>query len=766
MKSDISEYAMKFPALTMMIFLAFSGICRGQDLMKIDSLVTVLSSEKTDSARCRLMIEIAGLYLMEDTLIAKDFLARSRIIGEQLEDKSWLGKSYELLGELHMHFGLYEKAILDFDKAMAWFNEAENQNGYYEVMKDKGNVHLYTSEYTQAMNYYETALDYYRRNGINDGAQRCLNNMGIIYKNRGQYLEALSTYEESLQLIDQEKFPMEVARAYINLGNVFVYLGSYDRALEYYQPALSIAEKEGSRKEYALSLLNTGVVQNKCGNYLEADDMYRQALGIGRQLGDPVLISNSLINIGTNYSELGQLEEGLGYVERGLAMKSELGDLRTISNCHIHMAEIYHKMGELEHAAALFEQAIPTKTKLGDKEGLVRCYLGMALVYFDKQDYRGAEQNADLALAAAQEIGALEHIASGYRIKQEIAAIGADYKAAFNFAREHSKISDSLLNKSTSNAVTEMEFKFRSKALQKENEDLRIRSALTAELIQKRNAFLYALAGIAILLSTGMVLGVYIFRRLRQTSLKLEEKNLVITRQNLKLDQLNRTKDRMMSIIAHDLRGTIGNQLTALEVLNRVESGESSGIDQGRLLANLKHSASYSLELLENLLHWSRLGDNDAYFHPERVEMEKIVNNCVSLFDETAKNKEIQLKTAVRKGLALRADRIMLETIIRNLVSNSIKFSRPGGSVAIEADERGGRVELRVSDKGVGMSEQDMKKVLNNGGFSRRGTSNEKGAGIGMTLVREFTVMHGGELSIDSKEGEGTLITIAFPGED
>jgi len=761
--SDPTRPAMKLPALTAIFLLVFSGFSRGQDLLQIDSLVTALSAEKTDSAKCRLMMEIAELYLTYDTVIAKDFIVRSQVIGDRMEDKRFLGRSHELLGKMHTHFGHYAEAILDFDRAMAWFSEAEDNQGYYRVMKEKGNVHLFTSEYGQAMNFYETALDYYRRNGISDGAQKCLNNMGIIYKNRGQYLEALSVYEESLQLIDQENFPMEVARAYINLGNVFVYLGSYDRTLEYYQLALSIAEREGSMKEYALILLNTGVVQNKCLNYTDADDMYRQALGISRELGDPIMISNCLINIGTNYSELGRLEEGLEYVERGLAMKIELGDQRTISNCYIHMAEIYYKMGEPDRSSELFREAIPTKEELGDQEGLVRSYLGLAYIYFDQQDYARAEQNVDKALLTAQQINALEHVAAGYHIKQEIAANRNDYKSAFSYAREHSRISDSLLDKSTSNAVTEMEFRFRSKALQKENEDLRIRSALTAEVIQKRNAFLYAVAGIAILLAAGLVLGVHFFRRLRLTSLKLEEKNLVITRQNLKLDRLNRTKDRMMSIIAHDLRGTIGNQLTAIEVMNRVESGESRGIDQARLLANLKHSASYSLELLENLLHWSRLGENEAYFHPEEVKLDKIVKNCVSLFDETAKNKDIRVKLDVDEQLPLEADRIMLETIIRNLVSNAIKFSRPGGTINIEAIAQDGEVELKVSDEGVGMSGQEIRKVLNNGGFTKRGTSNEKGAGIGMTLVREFTSMHGGKLSIDSQEGEGTCISIALP---
>ena len=113
--------------------------------------------------------------------------------------------------------------------------------------------------------------------------------------------------------------------------------------------------------------------------------------------------------------------------------------------------------------------------------------------------------------------------------------------------------------------------------------------------------------------------------------------------------------------------------------------------------------------------------------------------------------------------MKIHADRIMLETIVRNLLSNALKFSHPKGYVQIMARENDCGTELMVSDRGIGMSEEEIQKLLKNGGFSRRGTENEKGAGIGMTLVRELTELHRGELHIDSKTGKGTSVCICFP---
>lgn len=219
----------------------------------------------------------------------------------------------------------------------------------------------------------------------------------------------------------------------------------------------------------------------------------------------------------------------------------------------------------------------------------------------------------------------------------------------------------------------------------------------------------------------------------------------------------------MMSIIAHDLRGTIGNQLTAIEVMHRAEAMDQQGIDRKKLLGNLKHSASYSLELLENLLHWSRLEENDTYYHPEDINLVMVVSGCVSLFDETARNKGITIEQRIDNTLTIHADRIMLETIVRNLLSNAIKFSEPGGSVNISAAHSDHTIEIEVTDHGIGMTEQQIHKVMHNGGYTKRGTANEKGAGIGMTLVREFTAIHSGKLSIHSTVGKGTRIVATFP---
>jgi len=749
--------------LCLAVLVLLSAQLSANDQNRIDSLKALLEGSISDSTRSRLWFELAEEIGTSDTLLAFSCLEKGKEIAENHDDIGGLGRYYKVLGKIESRCGQYDNAMLHLDRALAYFTEADDQLNYFETVKEKGNVHLFRSEYSQAMNHYESALDFYRRSDNPVGMSRCLNNMGIIHKNRGDYVEALSVYQESVAYLDSVKNALDISQAYINMGNLFVYLGSYERALEFFSRALDISERNNFQNNISLCLSNSGVIQNKVGNYEEALNLYLRALQVSRSLNDPVQISNCLINIGTNYADMNEPEKGLDYVQEGLDIKTELGDDRTISNCYIHLADIYSLMDEYDRAIELFDMAIPIKEQLNDPDGLIRCYLGQGSIAYELKRYVTAEQMADRALEIARDIRAMEYIAASYQLKKEIAVSRGDYHSAYFYEVQHHLYGDSLMDEATARAAMEMEFRMRSKMLRQENENLRIQSSLDQLLVKRRTTIVYFILALATILLLALILVLYYMRRHKLASLKLEEKNLVITRQNLKLDKVNKTKDRMMSIIAHDLRGTIGNQLTAVEVLNSMEGDRKTEVDRKSLLGNLKNSASYSLELLENLLHWSRLEEGGSKYHPEEVKLNMLVNNCLSLYSESARTKDLSLDKDMKETIICYVDKIMMETIFRNLISNAIKFSNPGGAVTIGLVKTNGMIHFWVSDKGIGMSDKEKQNILQNEAKSRRGTANEKGAGMGLTLVQEFTRMHNGELHVTSEANTGSTFEVVIP---
>lgn len=749
--------------LCLLTLVLFSTSAVALDQRKLDSLKAELNHNISDSTRSRLLFELAEEVGASDTVLAFSSLEQGREIAELQEDRRNLGMYHKILGKVLYQLGSYEQAIPHYDRALAYFMESDEQVSYYESIKEKGNVYLRQADFDQAMNHYQTALDFYKRNNMVIGISRCLNNIGIIHKNRGEYVEALSVYQESVMYLDSVDHAYDISQFYINMGNLFVYLGTYDRALEYFYMALSISERENYQKNISLCLANAGVVHNKIQNYDEALRLYQRSLRVSQSLNDPVQMSNCLINIGTNYTDMGDPEKGIDFVERGLAMKVELGDDRAISNCNIHLADIYYELGEYERATELLNTAVLQKEELEEPDGIIRCYLGLGSILLKQERLQEAGRMTDQALELAREINAMEYIASACRNKGDIAAKLGDYQSAHHFNSLYHLYRDSLMEEATAKVAMEMEFRNRSRVLRQENENLRIQANLDRLEMRKRTVIFRSSLVIATILAMGFILVLYFLRKLGKTSLKLEEKNLVITKQNLKLDKVNKTQDRIMSIIAHDLRGTIGNQLTAVEVLNRIEGDDKVEIDRKRLLGNLKNSASYSLELLENLLHWSRLEEGVSSYHPEEVRFNTLVANCLSLFGESAASKGIVIKKEIIGSVSCSADRIMMETIFRNLISNAIKFSNPGGTINISVKEEDEYIRIRVSDQGIGMSPEQVYKIQSNGGFTRRGTANEKGAGMGLTLVRKFTNLHKGELTIRSEPGQGSTFEVSIP---
>ncbi len=230
------------------------------------------------------------------------------------------------------------------------------------------------------------------------------------------------------------------------------------------------------------------------------------------------------------------------------------------------------------------------------------------------------------------------------------------------------------------------------------------------------------------------------------------------------LTELNAMKDRLYSIIGHDLRSPFNSILGFAELL--ANSYDEFTDDDRRTFANNILAASRNtFNLLENLLEWSRIQMGRTPFNPEEINLSLMINETFHLLRLSAEQKNIRLTVDVPSQQTVPADRNMLNTMLRNLISNGIKFTMPGGAVKVSSSMHNGFLEIRVSDNGVGMIDSIQKKLFRIDSLvSTPGTSNEKGTGLGLILCKEFIEKHGGTIRVDSRIGEGTTFTLNFPG--
>jgi signal transduction histidine kinase/ligand-binding sensor domain-containing protein len=243
----------------------------------------------------------------------------------------------------------------------------------------------------------------------------------------------------------------------------------------------------------------------------------------------------------------------------------------------------------------------------------------------------------------------------------------------------------------------------------------------------------------------------------------LEERQTQIEVQRENLYQLNASKDKFFSIIAHDLKNPFSNIIGLSGILKEeLKSGDPKMNEECVEMINV--SAVQSLKLLENLLEWAKSQTGKLLFNPMPINLRELYNEEFNLLHEIATGKHIDLINSIPENLTISADRNMIKTVLRNLVSNALKFTHKDGKVEVNAISIGKQVEISVSDNGIGMTKENMGKLFRiDANLLTNGTEDEKGTGLGLFLCKEFIEKHGGKIWVESEVGKGSVFKFILP---
>jgi signal transduction histidine kinase len=230
-----------------------------------------------------------------------------------------------------------------------------------------------------------------------------------------------------------------------------------------------------------------------------------------------------------------------------------------------------------------------------------------------------------------------------------------------------------------------------------------------------------------------------------------------------KLKNINFTKDKFFSIIAHDLKGPL-NSLTGLLQLLIKYADSFSKEELKDFGKNMSKSVNNLLDLLENLLHWSQSQSGMMEYCPEELNIQEIISKTVNLLSPSAENKNIRIDIQVNEGIVVFADRNMISFALRNLLSNAIKFTNKEGRVSVFSSFKEGLAEIAIADTGVGMSAEDVQKLFRiDKCYTTNGTANEIGTGLGLILCNEFIEKNKGSIQVESELGKGSVFRFYLP---
>ncbi len=541
---------------------------------------------------------------------------------------------------------------------------------------------------------------------------------------------------------------IEMAASKFLEAAVYIKLGVLDQSIDCLLESKRLYKKKGILSGEASVDSKLGLVYCMQNNYLKSEESYKRSIELFDQLNDSVRLVMSVFNLGVLYREMDKINLALDSYRKASDLFLSINNYHYYAFAKGNIGSVYIDQNKLDSAEIYLNKSIEIFESLGDNEALSLYYNKLAVIYLKCNQYEKAKQIAHKSLLLAQEYGLKERIQITSLNLSEIYNQVKDYKNAFYYHKQYVAYRDSINNEENIRKIANLHAKFEIAQKQKE---------LDKEKASKNIYLIVAISSGVILI----ILIVLIFLILK-ISQERSKTNLVLEQQRKELENANATKNKFFSILSHDLRSPLATYYSYAEVLEFC----SQHNDTEKLLTlgnELKSSSANLLDLLDNLLQWgvNQMGTQNSL--PTTVSIRDVVLMEVEHLQHVSNKKNIAVNIEIPTTLTLFVDINNLSITIRNLINNAIKFTPEGGTVSIVAEDSVQHTKLKISDTGVGMTQEQKDKLFNFDNInSTYGTQNEKGVGLGMQLVCDFVKENNAILHVDTELGKGTAFEIVF----
>ena len=590
-----------------------------------------------------------------------------------------------------------------------------------------------------------------------------LRNLGLIHLNglhdcekaMDHFIRAIAI-EDSLSLDDQKLL------TYVSIARVFEVVGDYHQSAHFLEQALELNQNGRNINSLALILNNLGKVNAARQRMEEAFNNYQQVLTFRDEVEEKY-VADALVNLGRLFTLQKNYKEALNH------HKSALAIIRRLDHRHAEAASLneigilYSHMNNDEKSLANHQVALDIRRELNDPEGLAQSFNSIGGLFFKQSNFAVAISNGLAGLENARQSQSKEQIFKSYDLLSLAYKGVGDYENALTYKERSFAIQELIQDEKQERYLLETQNRYvvgkKESEIQKLDTLRFQREREIAEQKKFRNV-LFVLVGLVFVIA-GLLFVLYLVKRRSNNILRVAKQE--VQHQNVKLQELNQTKDKFFSIISHDLKGPL-NSLTSFSHL-LIDHTESLSKEEIRMLAtDLDKSVKNLLTLLENLLEWSRSQTGNIDFTPKAFDLRKLLDDNKNLLASQAANKKIGIVIDAPEEYHVNLHKPSINTVVRNLISNAIKFTPEGGriTIGVAADEN--TLKMSIADNGVGMSQEVVDKLFRlDSKHSTRGTADEKGTGLGLILCREFIEKNGGKIYVQSSEECGSVFTFSFP---
>ena len=671
------------------------------------------------------------------------------------------------LGNLYRKINNYRLALNCHNQALEIRKSIHDLKGIASSYNNLGEIYKTLNKHDEALIHFNNSLEIREKEGTPKEVAYTLNNIGSVYWLRKDYANALEFYLKSLEIRSELGDKSDIAASLNNLGNVYKNLNKYTKALDYYTKALKIREELGDKSLIAYTLNDIGGIYWRLNNYNESLNFYNKSLQLRRELGNQRYIASTLRNIGTVYKDLNELDFSLKNYNEALKIYDELNDLKEQANTFSLIGNLYSSYNNFDKSQEYHKIALNLHRKIGNTKGIAYSSnsIGEILMNFYKSNeaeqyllnaFESANQSQDRNLQKTTSENLFEYFSNK-----------GDYKKALEYYRKYSNTQyDSIVDQLDKGKISEFEANYEISKKKDEIKSLKEYSRMQSILIYLFITLIISAGIIGYIANKNIKIRKETTKALTEKNRELEEINSRLKESDIVLRDLNLTKDKIFNIISSDLREPF-HDLKSISSRLMESFDEPDTVLQKELSQGIRDLSTHTHDLVENLLLWSASQAGKTQFIPRFFNVKELLDSTIQKLYGPMIEKNIKIIFNMDSTSMVYADAAALSEVFKNLLSNAIKFSYPEGKITLSAREKKYLIELEITDEGVGMSKSNLNKIFRlDNDYLALGTAQEKGAGIGLLLCKEYVEKNGGKIWADSEEGKGSSFYITIPKTD
>lgn len=764
---------------------------------KIDSIYLKLNSAG-ENEKVKLYYDLAILLRDTDPQKGIGIAEAGLALAKKLNDKEGEANMLIAFGGMYSAMSYYNLAYPKYLKALEISHEIQNVKIEGSATNSMGLYYYWQGMYEKALEYFTQAANIRAKLPDLLTYANTLNNIGLVQYQVKNYGSALEYYKKALKIKETTKDVASCVRTMSNIALIYDVTGKSNEAFDILAKALEKSKKIDYKGGIALILGSYGTVYATLNDYRKALEYYEKALELYKSMGGQYSVAEINYSISGLYLKMNDLEQAIKYSLLSLNISEAINSSNHKIEIFKNLSDIYRKKGDLSIALLYKDSLLIAKDSALNYEKNTAITENLTLNQMATKDI---ELNAKQSLIRDQNIMLIITVTAlsvfivltffvyfMYKKKKKIAGELILTKTLLETSFFQTPIPMLLISLpdkviqycniaakeifgvpadtvTTGLKLSNLNAKWQILDSNKnliEKENTPINRSIKGEIIKEMEFIVKRADGthkhclvsaVPVFKKNGDQIAVFeVFPDI--TPLKEIENQLIQNRKEL--IELNATKDKFFSIVAHDLKspfhGFIG--------ISQIIAGDTTAIPAERIkkLSQSLHKAlKIQYQFLEDLLQWSRIQADRMEFNPVVFNLHEAVKNTINIVYNNSEGKLITIENRVSPNLNITADKEMLHLILRNLISNSIKFSYPGASVFIRAKEESGWYEVSVEDTGIGIKEENIEKLFRlDVHYTTIGTGDEQGTGLGLILCKELVEKHGGSIRVESEVDKGS----------